>query len=147
MTTGHAPSTSGAVERIIDLFPPYERNLAQSRLANLLNGILCQTLIPRANHTGMVAAIEVLLANGAARNIIREGKIFQLPNVIRTNLKEGMQLLDHALIQLYRDGTISYENVLAFCNDRDEIERVTADDNTRFPASPSAQVPLNAKYN
>jgi twitching motility protein PilT len=147
MTTGHAPSTSGAVERIIDLFPPYERNLAQSRLANLLNGILCQTLIPRKDKSGMVAAIEVLLANGAARNIIREGKIFQLPNVIRTNLKEGMQLLDQALIQLYKDGTISYENVVSFCNDRDEIERSIGKDPSQSSVSPSEPAMTNAKYN
>ncbi|MBN1643199.1 MAG: PilT/PilU family type 4a pilus ATPase [Dehalococcoidales bacterium] len=123
ITTGHAPSTSGAIERIIDLFPPHERNLIQSRLASLLIGILCQTLIPRKDRSGMVPAVEVLLANSAVRNLIREGKIYQLSNVIRTNLKEGMQLLDHALVKLYKDILISRESVFAFCNDRDEIER------------------------
>jgi twitching motility protein PilT len=58
------------------------------------------------------------------RNTIREGKIFQLPNVIRTHQQEGMQLLDQALIKLYREGSISGQDLLAFCNDRDEIERL-----------------------
>jgi twitching motility protein PilT len=65
-----------------------------------------------------------MLANPAVRNIIREGKIFQLPNVMRTHQQEGMQLLDHALVKLYRDGIINSQGLYTFCNDRDEVERV-----------------------
>ena len=146
MTTGHAPSTSGAVERIVDLFPPHERLLAQSRLANLLIGILCQTLIPRLDNTGMIPAVEVLLANGAVRNIIREGKAYQLQNVIRTNFKEGMQLLDQALIRLYREELISYENVLAFCHDHDEIQRAVVKENIKVLTSGHESSLVNAAY-
>ena len=63
LTTGHAPSTSQAMERIIDLFPPHERHLAQTRLASLLNGVLCQTLVPRAVGSGRIAAVEITLGN------------------------------------------------------------------------------------
>lgn len=124
LTTGHAPSAPQAVERIIDLFPPHERPLVQSRLASLLAGILCQTLIPKADGSGRVAAVEVMLASPAVRNIIREGKIYQLPNTIRTQASLGMELLDQALINLYRKGVISRENVLAVCNDQDEVARL-----------------------
>jgi len=123
LTTGHAPSTPQAIERIVDLFPPYERHLAQSRLASLLVGVLCQTLIPKANEAGRVAAVEVMLANSAVRNLIREGKIYQLSNVIRTHAQLGMELLDHCLGRLYRQGLISHENLFAFCNDPDEITK------------------------
>lgn len=75
LTTGHAPSTYQAVERVIDLFPPHERSLAQTRLASLLIAILCQALVPRADGAGRVPAIEIMLANPAIRNLIREGEI------------------------------------------------------------------------
>jgi len=124
LTTSHAPSASQAIERIIDLFPPHERNLAQARLASLLIGVLCQTLVPRVDNSGRVVAVEIMLANSAMRNLIREGKIYQLPNVIRTHARVGMQLLDQALANLYRQNLISHENLFAFCNDRDELEKL-----------------------
>jgi twitching motility protein PilT len=127
LTTGHAPSASQAVERIANMFPPHERSLAQTRLASLLLGILCQALIPKADGSGRVAAIEVMLANSAVRNLIREGKTFQLPNTIRMNTQQGMELLDQALVRLYRSGAITREMVYNFCNDRDEITRLTGE--------------------
>ena len=124
LTTGHAPSTYQAVERVIDLFPPHERNLAQTRLASLLIGIMCQSLVPKADHKGRVPAVEIMLANPAVRNLIREGKIHQLPNSIRTHARMGMQLLDYALVSLHKDGAIDTENMYAFCNDREEVDKL-----------------------
>lgn len=125
LTTGHAPSASQAIERIVDLFPLDERNLAQSRLASLLVAVLCQTLVPRAKGSGRAAAVEVMLANPAVKNLIREGKIYQLPNAIRMHAQQGMMLLDQALAKLYDDGTISSDSLFAFCNDREEVERLS----------------------
>ncbi|MBI2854707.1 MAG: type IV pilus twitching motility protein PilT [Chloroflexi bacterium] len=122
MTTGHAPSASQAVERIIDLFPPHERYLAQARLASLVIGILCQTLVPKADGKGRLPAVEVMLGNPAVKNLIREGKIHQLPNTIRTYASDGMKLLDQALADLYTKGMISGETMLSRCNDRHEVE-------------------------
>ncbi len=124
LTTGHATSASQAVERIVDLFPPHERHLAQTRLASLLIGILSQALIPKADGSGRVAAIEVMLANTAVRNTIREGKIHQLPNTIITHAQSGMILLDHALVNLYRKGVIDRDNLFTFCNDLDDVSKV-----------------------
>ena len=126
LTTGHATSAPQAVERIIDLFPPHERHLAQTRLASLLLGILCQALIPKADGSGRVAAVEIMLASAAVRNTIREGKIHQLPNAILTHAHAGMILFDHALIKLYREGVINYDDLFAFCNDPDEVTKRTA---------------------
>jgi len=124
LTTGHAPSTSQAMERVIDLFPPPERHLAQTRLASLLNGVLCQTLVPRADGSGRIAAVEIMLGNPAVKNLIREGKIYQLPNVIRTHRDIGMISLDEALANLYLKRIITGETLLAFCNDRQEVEKL-----------------------
>ncbi len=124
LSTGHAPSSSQAIERIIDMFPPHERYLAQTRLASLLVGVICQTLVPRADGSGRVAAIEIMIANPPVRNLIREGKIYQIPNVIRTNHDLGMVTLDEALVNLYLKGTISGEDLLSRCNDRVEVEKM-----------------------
>ena len=133
LTTGHAPSTYQAIERIIDMFPPYERQLAQTRLASLLIGIMCQALVPKVNGKGRAPAVEIMLANPAVRNLIREGKIHQLPNAIRTHARLGMQLLDQSLVNLHRDGAISRDNVYAYCNDRDEVEKLIANSDDRTP--------------
>jgi len=124
LTTGHAPSASQAIERIIDLFPPHERYLAQTRLASLLIGVLCQVLVPKIDGSGRIAAVEIMLANPAVRNLIRESKIYQLPNTIRTQARLGMQLLDQVLVNLHLKRVISSEELFAFCNDRDEVTKL-----------------------
>lgn len=130
LSTGHAPSASQAMERIIDLFPPEERHLAQARLASLLIGVLCQVLVPRADAAGRVAAVEIMLANPPVKNLIREGKIYQLPNVIRTHREMGMISLDEALANLYLKQLITGETLLAFCNERQEVEKLIGKINT-----------------
>jgi len=124
LTTGHAPSAAQSMERIIDLFPPHERYLAQTRLASLLVGVLCQVLVPRADGSGRIAAVEVMLGNPPVKSLIREGKIYQLPNVIRTHREIGMISLDEALVSLYLNRIISGEALLSFCNDRQEVEKL-----------------------
>jgi len=124
LTTGHAPSASQAMERVIDMFPPEQRYLAQTRLASLLVGVLCQALAPRADGSGRIAAVEIMLGTPAVANLIREGKIYQLPNVIRTSHQEGMKTLDQSLVNLYLKGIISGESLASLCNDKDEIEKL-----------------------
>jgi len=124
LTTGHAPSATQAIERVIDLFPPHQRHLAQVRLASLLVAGLCQVLVPRADGSGRIAAVEIMLGIPAVKALIREGKIYQLPNVIRTHRDIGMISLDEALVSLYLKGTITGESVLDYCNDRQEVEKL-----------------------
>jgi twitching motility protein PilT len=124
LTTGHAPSATQAVERVIDLFPPYQRDLAQVRLASLLVAAVCQTLVPRADGSGRIAAVEIMLGNPAVKNLIRDGKVYQLPNVIRTHREIGMISMDEALVALYLKGIITGKTVLDVCNDRTEVEKL-----------------------
>jgi len=135
LTTGHAPSSYQTVERIIDMFPPYERSLAQTRLASLLIGIMCQVLVPTVDSHGRVPAVEIMLANSAVRNLIREGKIHQLPNAIRTHARLGMQLMDHALVSLHKQGLIDTDRVYAYCNDTEEIEMLIASTEEKVASS------------
>jgi twitching motility protein PilT len=120
LSTGHAPSAAQSVERIVDMFPPHERVMAQARLASLLIAVFSQVLVPRVTG-GRVAAIEILLATPAVKNLIREGKPFLIPNTIRTSSNVGMKTLDDALVDLYKKGIISKDSLYAFCQDAEDI--------------------------
>lgn len=122
LSTGHAPSAAQSVERIVDLFPPHERTAAQSRLASTLLAIFSQVLVPRIGG-GRVAAVEIMLATSAVKNLIREGKPFLIPNTIRTSSNVGMKTLDDALVDLYRRRIISKESMYAFCQDAEDISK------------------------
>jgi len=126
LTTGHAPSSSQAIERVVDMFPPHERYLAQIRLASLLTAIICQTLVPRADGSGRIAAVEIMTANSSVRNLIREGKIYQLPSAIQTHHGEGMVSLDASLAELYNRQIITFQTVKDFCRDSEEVSRLIA---------------------
>lgn len=125
-TTGHAPSSAQAIERIIDLFPPNERYLSQVRLASTLDAVLCQTLVPRAGDDGRIVAVEIMLGNNAVKNLIREGKIHQLPNVIRTGSEDGMKNMDQSLVELFLANKISEESMFDLCINRKDVEKLVA---------------------
>ena len=131
ISTGHAPYAAQTVERIIDLFPHNERFLIQMRLASLLNAVLCQTLVPRADGSGRIAAVEIMMVNTAIRNLIREGKLTIIADAIRDYGQNGNITLDEALFKLYWQGTITMETVLKYCRDPEEITRLTRHTLTR----------------
>ena len=124
LTTSHAPSSPQAIERVVDMFPPHERYLAQVRLASLLIAVICQTLVPRADGSGRIAAIEIMTASPSVKNLIREGKIYQLPSTIQTHHDIGMISLDESLVDLYERQIISFQTVKDFCNDREEVSKL-----------------------
>lgn len=124
LSTSHAPSSPQAIERVVDMFPPHERYLAQTRLASLLIAVVCQTLVPRADGSGRVAAVEIMIASPSVRNLIREGKIFQLPYAIQTHRDIGMISLDESLVDLYNKQIISFQTVKDFCNDQEEVSKL-----------------------
>jgi len=92
-------------------------------------------LVPRADGSGRIAAVEIMLANPPVRNLIREGKIYQLPNVIRTHREIGMISLDESLVSLYFKRIISGEHLLAFCHDRQEVEKLIGRVEIKSPAA------------
>lgn len=106
-STLHTNDATQAVDRMIDVFPPHQQQQIRVQLAAVLQGVIAQQLLPRADQKGRVAALEILLVTPAVRNLIREGKTHQIPTVIQTNGKLGMQSMEKAIQDLQRLGRIS----------------------------------------
>ena len=124
LTTLHTPSAPQAVDRFIDVFPPHRQQQVRLQLSTSLEGVLYQSLVPRSDGSGRIPAVEVMLATTAIRNLIREGKTYQMLNVIQTGAQYGMQTLDQAILALYRNGVISREEALARSVNVEELEGV-----------------------
>jgi twitching motility protein PilT len=127
ISTGHAPYAAQTVERIVDLFPYNERFSVQMRLASLLDAVLCQTLVPRADGSGRIAAVEIMQVNAAIRNLIREGRVTQVTDALRDYGKSGNVTLDEALFKLYWDSVITMETALKYSRDPEEIRRLNSE--------------------
>ena len=126
LSTLHTVDASQTVERIIDMYPAGQQNQIRSMLANTLQAVVSQTLFSRIDRPGMVPAIEILLCTPAVRNIIREARTFEIPNVIETNRQLGMLSLDNAITELYFNGFISREDAIAQSVNPEKIERMIA---------------------
>jgi twitching motility protein PilT len=111
--TLHTNSASQTIDRIVDVLPENQKNQARLQLASTLIGIVSQRLVPRVKG-GRVPACEVLIANNAVRNLIRENKIYQIDTVIDTSLAEGMISLERSLVNLVHLGEITLEKAIEF---------------------------------
>lgn len=123
LSTLHTNDATQSVDRMIDVFPTYQQQQIRTQLAAVLQGILSQQLLPRADHKGRVAAIEVMLATPAVRSLIREGKTHQLPTVIQTNAKLGMQTMDKAIMELVQKGLVAYDVAQEKLQSTDSLRR------------------------
>lgn len=121
--TLHTNSASQSIDRMIDVFPPHQQPQIRSQLANILQAICSQRLVP-AIGGGRLAAAEILIATAAVRNIIREGKAHQLDAVIQTGGDLGMQSMDKNLVSMVQAGTITYDEAHNFAVDTSEFERM-----------------------
>ncbi|MCI0363608.1 MAG: type IV pilus twitching motility protein PilT [Phycisphaerales bacterium] len=126
LSTLHTVNASQTVERIVDMYPSGQQNQIRSMLGNTLQAVLSQTLFSRIDQPGMVPAVEVMLCTPAVRNIIREARTFEIPNVIDTNRQMGMVSLDNAIAELYFNGLISREDALAQAAYPEKLERQLA---------------------
>lgn len=121
--TLHTNSASQSIDRMVNVFPPHQQPQIKAQLGNILMAICSQRLIP-AIGGGRIAAAEILIANPAVRNIIRDGKSHQLDQVIETGAREGMQSMDHTLADLVRGGQITYDEAKNFAVDQDQLDRM-----------------------
>ncbi|MEM6333371.1 MAG: PilT/PilU family type 4a pilus ATPase [Planctomycetota bacterium] len=126
LSTLHTVNSSQTVERIIDMYPADQQNQIRSMLANTLQAVVSQTLLKRLDQKGMVPAIEIMLCTPAVRNLIRENRAFEIPNVIETNRQLGMNSLDNAISELYFNGMISKEDAIAQAAYPEKLERSLA---------------------
>jgi len=117
LATLHTPNVMQTMERVTSVFPPDQQKLVVLQLANCLQCIVAQDLVPRANRQGRVLAYEVLIANAAVRTLIRDSKSHMLQNVLATSRKEGMISMDMCLLDLYQKATISYDTALTRLRD------------------------------
>jgi twitching motility protein PilT len=122
--TLHTQDAPQTVDRIIDVFPPHQQHQIRTQLANALQGILTQTLIPRRDGKARVVAVEILIPTPGVRNLIREGKNHQIYSAMQTGGKYGMQTMDSALVDLLRRGQISREEAEKRSSNPDELRRL-----------------------
>ena len=123
LSTLHTVGAAKTIDRIIDVFPPHQQQQVRTQLSTVLQGVISQQLIPKRDGNGRVAAVEIMLATPAVRNLIREGKIFQIPNVMFTGVAQGMSTMDQVIIEFYRNRLISADDALTYSMDADHVRK------------------------
>jgi len=121
IATMHSPNVTHAMERILGVFDGNAQRQITLQMANALQGIIAQDLLPAADRTRRVLGYELIVANGAVRNLIRENQIHQLENTIQTGKKEGMTLMDNCLYDLYCKCLITYDTAVSRARHPDRI--------------------------
>src|SRR5512141_1057306 len=122
--TLHTNSATEAINRIIDVFPSHQQEQVRAQLAFVLEGIITQTLVPRATGRGRAMAAEVLVVTPAIRALIRDDKIHQIYSMMQSGKKYGMQTMNDALYSLYMSKTVALEEVLRASHDPAELMRM-----------------------
>jgi twitching motility protein PilT len=131
--TLHTNSAVQTINRIIDVFPPYQQPQVRAQLSFVLEGVLSQTLLPRADGPGRVLSIEVMIPNPAIRNLIREDKIHQIYSQMQVGQdKFGMQTMNQSLANMYKRRLITLENAFGRSSDPDELRNLIAAEEARM---------------
>jgi twitching motility protein PilT len=125
--TLHTNSCVQTINRIVDVFPPYQQAQVRAQLSFVLEGVLCQSLLPRANGPGRAMALEIMTPNAAIRNLIREDKIHQIYSAMQVGQEKfGMQTMNQSLTQAYQRRLISLETAMARSHDTEELRNLLA---------------------
>ena len=123
-STLHTVNASQTVERIIDIYPASQQNQIRAMLSNTLQAVISQTLFRRVDQPGMVPCCEILLCTSAVRNCIRENRIFEIPNIIETSRRLGMQTMDHSIQQNYMKGFLDREEAIVRSSNPGKMEKL-----------------------
>lgn len=123
--TLHTNSAADTIDRIVDVFPADQQSQVRMQLSMSLQAVICQQLLPHMSGMGRVLATEVMIANNAIRNLIREGKTPQIANSIATTAADGNHLMDSSLISLFKQRKISSEVAIRAAHDREYVRRST----------------------
>jgi twitching motility protein PilT len=121
--TLHTGNASRTLDRLLDVFPADQQEQIRIMVSESLRGVISQQLIPRADGKGRVLALETLTNTPAVANVIREAKTFMLPGIIQTGKKQGMQLMDDALVDLFGRGVINAEETYARADQKQEMRK------------------------
>jgi len=125
-STLHTVGSAKTIDRIIDVFPPYQQSQVRSQLSTVLQGIVSQQLIKKKSGKGRVVATEVMIMNSAISNLIRESRIPQINTSIQTGLQFGMHSMDSCIAGLYRDNMIDYNSAIQYAIDQDSLKKLIA---------------------
>ncbi len=113
------------INRVINVFPPHQQSQIRAQLSFVLEGVVCQSLLPRASGTGRVAALEIMIPNSAIRNLIREDKMHQIYSQMQIGQGvSGMRTLNQHLSQLHAAGTITLEEAIGSSSDPNELQQI-----------------------
>ena len=123
LSTLHTIGSAKTIDRIIDVFPPHQQQQVRVQFASVIQAIISQQLLPKADNAGRVAAFEVMIATTAIRNLIREDKIHQIDTAIQTGGKYQMQTMDSSILDLYRRGLITKETALMQAVNQENIKK------------------------
>ncbi len=123
MSTLHTTGAEQTIDRIIDVFPPHQQQQVRVQLSAVLEGVISQQLLSRQDEPGMIAVQEILLATGAVRNIIRDGKTNQIQTILQTSSKLGMRSMDFSLAETVRRGVISREQAFSYAADGETLQK------------------------
>ena len=131
LATLHTNTAASTISRIIDVFPATQQPQIRTQLSNVLEGIMCQSLLPNAQGNGRVMAMEILIPNSAIRNLIREDKTHQIYSTMQTGSeKYGMQTLNQSLAALYRKREITLETALSISPNVEELKQLCSQRDT-----------------
>ena len=122
--TLHTSDVQQTVNRIVDVFPAHQQQQIRTMLSFTLQAVLCQQLVPRIHGKGRVLAAEIMIVNPAIRALIRDNKAHQIMSTIQTGGAVGMRTMNQSLFELYRSGTISYEDALEHTSDEADFQRL-----------------------
>ena len=123
--TLHTNSASSTINRVIDVFPAHQQSQIRAQLSLVLEGIMCQSLLPTSNGKGRAMAMEILVPNAAVRNLIREDKIHQIYSAMQSGQEKfGMQTFNQSLATLYFQKQITIEVALARSSNQDELQEM-----------------------
>ena len=123
-STMHTIGAAQTIDRIIDSFEASKQQQIRSQLSTVCTGIVSQLLIPSIDESSRIVATEVMIANTAIRNLIRENKIYQIQNIIQTSSKQNMFSMDQDVSRLYKQGLISKESLLSRCDDLQYVRKI-----------------------
>jgi len=123
LSTVHTIGAANTIDRIVDVFPPYQQQQIKTQLSSVLQGVVSQQIIPKGKGDGRVVAFEIMRSITATQNLIREGKTHQLQTIIQTNSRLGMVTMDASLLDLYNKRVITKENLLRYAIDTKAVKR------------------------
>ncbi|TYQ12837.1 UNVERIFIED_CONTAM: twitching motility protein PilT [Acetivibrio alkalicellulosi] len=123
LSTLHTLGAAKTIDRLIDVFPPYQQQQIRVQVSSALKAVISQRLLPDIEHKGRVAAFEIMVVTPAISNLIREGKGAGINSCIQTGFNNGMQLLDKSIADLVEQGKVSREDAYAYCVDKDGLRR------------------------